>query len=204
MRSAIGGCVENILESPWPGRKGFAIIMWLAVSSRGSGGSGSCFVPASSLRRALARASGSPVSWAPEASASYSRERLTASWMTDGGQRAQDHDQQHAEEAGAVVVVRAADRDQPGEVHQEHDHRGERSGDRGDQDVAVVDMAQLVADDAAQLALVEDAQDALGAADRRVARVAAGGEGVGCLASGEMYRRGMGWRACVESSRTMR
>ncbi|CAO0826868.1 hypothetical protein SMICM17S_00542 [Streptomyces microflavus] len=57
--------------------------MWLAVSIRGSGGSGSCFVPASSFRRALARASGSPVSCAPEASASYSRERLTASWMTE-------------------------------------------------------------------------------------------------------------------------
>ena len=83
MRSAIGGWVENILESPWPGRNGFAIIMWLAVSRRGSGGSGSCLVPASSLRRALARASGSPVSWAPEASASYSRERLMASWMTE-------------------------------------------------------------------------------------------------------------------------
>lgn len=77
----IGGCVENIFDSPCPGRNGFAIIMWLAVSMRGSGGSGSCLVPTSSLRRAPASASGSPVSRAPDASASYSRERLMASWM---------------------------------------------------------------------------------------------------------------------------
>ena len=63
--------------------------------------------------------------------------------------------------------------------------RGERSGDRGDQDVAVVDVGQLVADDAAQLALVEQLQDPVGAADRGVARVAAGGEGVGRVV-GEM------------------
>src|SRR5690606_22469891 len=81
MRSAIGGWVENIFDSPWPGRNGFAIIMWFVVSIRGSGGSGSCLVPASSLRRAAASASGSPVSWAREASAAYSRERLMASWI---------------------------------------------------------------------------------------------------------------------------
>ncbi len=38
-------------------------------------------MPASSLRSALARASGSPVIRAPSASAWYSRERLTASWI---------------------------------------------------------------------------------------------------------------------------
>ncbi len=83
MRSCIGGWVEKSRERPSPARKGLAIIMWLAVSSRGSGGSGSCWVPTSSLRRAEARASGSPVSRAPEASAWYSRERLTASWMRE-------------------------------------------------------------------------------------------------------------------------
>src|SRR5690606_37877407 len=79
MRSAMGGWVEKSFDIPWPGRNGLAIIMWLAVSMRGSGGSGSCLVPSSSLRSALARASGSPVSWEPEASASNSRERLMAS-----------------------------------------------------------------------------------------------------------------------------
>ncbi|AGS71156.1 putative protein-tyrosine phosphatase [Streptomyces collinus Tu 365] len=103
-----------------------------------------------------------------------------------GGERAQDHDQQHAEQAGAVVVVRPADGDQPGEVDQEHDHRGEGAGDGGDQDVAVVDVAQFVADDPAQLALVEQAQDALGAAHGRVTRVAAGGERVGRLGRGDV------------------
>ena len=56
--------------------------------------------------------------------------------------------------------------------------RGHRTRDRRDQDVAVVDVRELVAEHGPQLPLVEDLQDAAGAADRRVARVAAGGEGV--------------------------
>src|SRR5690606_1940 len=67
------------------------------------------------------------------------------------------------------------------EVHQEHDHGGEGARDRGDQDVAVVDVAEFVADDAAQLTLVEQAQDAFRAAHGGAAGVAAGGEGVGRL-----------------------
>jgi len=64
MRSAMGGWVENSLEAS-PARKGFAIIIWLAVSRRGSGARGNCLVPASSLRSAEARASGSPVRRGP-------------------------------------------------------------------------------------------------------------------------------------------
>ena len=66
-----------------PARNGLAIIRWLCATIRSSGGSGSASVPACSLRSALASASGSLVSSAPDASAWYSRLRLIASWMID-------------------------------------------------------------------------------------------------------------------------
>ena len=138
---------------------------------------------------ALASASGSPVSWAPEASASYSRERLMASWIRVAASGPRIMISSMPRMPRPLVVVRAADRDQPGEVDQEHDHGGEGSGDRRDQDVAVVDVAQLVADDTAQFALVEDAQDALGAAHRGVARVAARRERVRRLRRGDVEAR---------------
>ncbi len=79
----------------------------------------------------------------------------------------------------------------------EHDHGGEGARDRRDQDVAVVDMAELVADDAAQLALVQDAQDSSvqHTAALRGLRPVANAFGASV---GEMYRRGIGWRAWVE------
>src|SRR5437764_4831281 len=78
IRSEIGGCVENSLVSPSPARNGFAIISCDWETSCGSGTNGRARVPATSLRSAEARASGSPVSSAPDAAAWYSRERLTA------------------------------------------------------------------------------------------------------------------------------
>ena len=45
----------------------------------------------------------------------------------------------------------------------------------------IVNMHEFVAEHAAQFASVEDAQDALRAADRRVTFVASGGEGVGAF-----------------------
>ena len=105
MRSAVGGWVENIRPIP-PPRKGLAIIRWLAVASRRfSAAAGSCLVPVSSLRRAQARASGSPVSRAPDASAWYSRERLIGHLDHAGRERAEQDHEQRAEEAGALVVV---------------------------------------------------------------------------------------------------
>ena len=62
-----------------------------------------------------------------------------------------------AERAGPVVVVAAAD-GRTGQVAEVHDHAGQRRRHRGDQDVAVVDVGQLVAEDPAQLALVEHAR----------------------------------------------
>src|SRR3954454_23164897 len=82
MRSCIGGWVENSdARPPWP-RNGLAIIRWLWVTNRSSGGSGRAAVPRSIVRRALASASGSWESWAPEASAWNSRLRLTAIWIS--------------------------------------------------------------------------------------------------------------------------
>ena len=57
------------------------------------------------------------------------------------------------------------------------------------EDVAVVDVHQLVAEHAAQLALVEQAEDALGAADRGVLRVAPGRKGVRGLGRADVEPR---------------
>ena len=60
MRSVIGGCVEKNRDTSW-GRNGLAIIMWLEFWIAGVGCRGARWTPASSLRRAEAKASGSPI-----------------------------------------------------------------------------------------------------------------------------------------------
>ena len=80
MRWSIGGCVERKRVTSWA-RNGLAIIMWLALTMSCDGASGARATPDSSLRRAEARASGSPVSFEPSSSASYSRVRLIAIWI---------------------------------------------------------------------------------------------------------------------------
>ena len=49
----------------------------------------------------------------------------------------------------ASVAVSASDRDEPGELRDEHDDRRHRGGNRRNQNVAVVDVAQLVGEHAA-------------------------------------------------------
>jgi hypothetical protein len=78
IRSWMGGWVEKSFTPRSPGRNGLAIIRCDCEISAGSGASGATWVPCSSLRRAAASASGSPVSRAPDSSAWYSRDRLTA------------------------------------------------------------------------------------------------------------------------------
>ena len=63
-------------------------------------------MPSSSLRSALARASGSRGELAPDSSAWYSRDRLIASWMIAGGDRAEDGHQQDADRVAVLVVAR--------------------------------------------------------------------------------------------------
>ena len=62
--------------------KGLAIIMAETGSTRGSCPMGTRETPDSNLLRALARASGSWVKTAPSWSASYSRVREMANWVT--------------------------------------------------------------------------------------------------------------------------
>ena len=81
MRSAIGGWVAKKRETSCA-RKGFAIIMCELLTNCGVGASGARRVPVSSFCRADASARGSPVSFAPSSSASYSRVRLIAIWIT--------------------------------------------------------------------------------------------------------------------------
>src|SRR5665647_1394005 len=80
IRSAIGGWVANSDALP-PPRNGLAIIRCDTLTRSRLAGSGARCVPRSSLASAEANAIGSPVSFEPSWSASYSRVRLIASWM---------------------------------------------------------------------------------------------------------------------------
>src|SRR5690606_2398519 len=64
-----------------------------------------------------------------------------------GGDGAEDEHHQGAEQAGAVVVLVAAERDEDRHVGQVGDDGGDRGGHGRDEDVAVVDVRQLVAED---------------------------------------------------------
>src|SRR5215207_2282587 len=76
-RSSVGGWVENRRVTP-PAENGFAIIIELAGATCPEGASGRAAIPDSIRRSALARASGSPVTSAPDASAWNSLDRLIA------------------------------------------------------------------------------------------------------------------------------
>ena len=102
-----------------------------------------------------------------------------------GGQRTEDHQADRGDRVGAVPAAA----EEQAELGDERDRRGHGAGDGRREDVAVVDVHQLVAEDAAQLALVEQLQDALGAADRGVLRVATGGERVGRVGGGDVEPR---------------
>jgi len=95
--------------------------------------------------------------------------------------RTEKGNQQHRQRVhtAAVAVSAAGVAGEHGHVGQVGDHRGHRAGHTRDQDVAVVDMGEFVTQNGAQFALVEDVEDAGRAADRGVARVAAGGKRVG-------------------------
>ena len=82
MRSAVGGCVENILEIP-RAENGDSIIIAATERSVAVGGIGFAATPCSILYSAEASANGSPVSALPSSSASYSRVREIAIWMSD-------------------------------------------------------------------------------------------------------------------------
>src|SRR5680860_876492 len=94
-----------------------------------------------------------------------------------GDRRQQDH-RQRGDQAERRVVVVAEPEHHVGEVG---DRGADRRGDRLDQDVAVLDVRQLVREDAAQLVIGEQVEDPARHRHRGVLRVAAGGEGVGLV-----------------------
>ena len=150
-------------------------------------------VPAASLRSALARASGSSVSSAPDASAWYSRLRLIASWMIERRDRAEHDQQQHAERAAGPSSSSPPppkNEREDRQVRQEHDRRWParrpptRSGCRGCR------RGESSWPSTARISRgVEDLQDAVGEADGGVARVAAGRERVGLVGRAHVQPR---------------
>ena len=177
MRSAIGGWVENIADIP-PGRNGLAIISADVVCSSGSGGSGSGLRPGLDLaqragqrQRVAGDLSAAGVGLVlPRAADRHLDQR--------GGQRAEQHDEQGADRIAASGVA-PAHRDQPGELRDEHHHAGQGRGHRRDQDVAVVDVGELMAEDALAARARRGSAGSPRCSTPRRARVAAGGERVG-------------------------
>jgi hypothetical protein len=79
-----------------------------------------------------------------------------------------------------VAAAVAAEHETPlGHVGDERDRPGEHGHDGADEDVPVLDVTELMCQNAVQLVLVEDAQQPFVDADRSVRGVAAGREGVG-------------------------
>ena len=81
----------------------------------------------------------------------------------------------------AVAVARSAAEHRAPLRHagEHHDGRGDRRRYRADEDVTVLDVRQLVGNDAFELALRQELHDAFGRGHRGVARISAGRERVG-------------------------
>ena len=130
------------------------------------------------------------VSATDEASARYSRWRLTASWTRRDGDRREDgehdrddeHDRLEAIAAALAVAgpaTAAPEREPQEEVGKQGDRPDEDAHEQREPDVVVADVGQLVADDALELFPVELLEEAGRDRDGCVLGVAAGGEGVG-------------------------
>jgi hypothetical protein len=78
-----------------------------------------------------------------------------------------------------LVVGAAEERGERDRVRDVRHRRCDRGGDRRHQAVAVPDVRQLVRDHAAQLAPVEQIEDALGDRDHALPGIASGGERIG-------------------------
>src|SRR5204862_8167033 len=93
IRGAVGGCVENRLAKLAREARplnGFTMNRCASDGARVAGG-GTCAAACSSLRSALARASGSCERYAPDSSAWYSRDRDTAIWINAAAMGARTH-----------------------------------------------------------------------------------------------------------------
>ena len=78
-------------------------------------------------------------------SASYSRDRETAIWISEARDRGEDRHGEHRDRVAVAAAVAATEhRREHRHLGHERDRRGDRSGDGADQDVAVLHVHQLV------------------------------------------------------------
>src|SRR5207253_2600788 len=102
--------------------------------------------------------------------------------LQDGGGQGGEYGEGKQDEdvPATLVVVAAAEHGAPhGDAGHERDPHGHGRGDRADEDVPVLDVADLVGQHALQLVPRQGVQDSLGDGHGRVVGVAPGGEGVG-------------------------
>ena len=121
------------------------------------------------------------------------------------GDRRQDH---RREQRDRVRAMRDRRRAPPpkniAKRDDHHDRRGQRRRDGADQDVAMLDVRELVRDHAFELVVAQDLQDAFGRGDRGVLRVAAGRKGVRRRAAESRSTAACGRPARGASRATMR
>jgi len=82
---------------------------------------------------------------------------------------------------GVLAVVVVAETGPHAEPYQEGERGGHGGGDRGDEDVAVAHVRQLVGQNPLQLGAVHHLHDSRGHRHHRVLGIAAGGKGIGLL-----------------------
>ncbi len=117
-----------------------------------------------------ARASGSPVprSSAAPRSASNSRDRETAIWISEAAIGARIATASTTSGLPPAPVAAAEHRRVHRDLRHERDRRGDRGGDRADQDVTVLHVHQLVGHHALDLVSGQRLQQTLGGAHDRV------------------------------------
>ncbi len=139
---------------------------------------------------------------APSSSASNSRVRDSDNWISIDaiGARRLIARRPTTAHSPALSTVPATEEQQC--LRDSRNHAAHRRRDRRRQDVAVVDVHELVPEHSAQLTLIENRQDALRAAHRRVVRVTARRKSIRRQV-GATQIVGIGCCARADSSRTI-
>ena len=152
MRSSIGGCVWNRPATPW-WRSGFAMYRVAVAGETGIGNGRDAALEG--LERI-----GERLAVADQGGAGGIREVLALprdGQLQDHRRDRRDDDRrqraEHAERVVAVVGAAAEDHPELQDVGDGRDRRGDHRGDRADEDVAVLDVGELVREHGADLIL---------------------------------------------------
>src|SRR3990172_634517 len=177
IRSTMAGCVANI-EFERSSNFLIGFVKYRCCVARFATSRTSLSVPI--FARARSRPAGFRVSSTDEASARYSRCRLTASWTSRAaiGARIARAMARTNMIAWRPPPAAAPEREAQEEIGQQGDRADHDPDEQREPDIEVPDVRQLVADDALELLAVELLEQSGRDRDRGVLRVTSGREGV--------------------------